>query len=139
MADRRSAATKSPGQRPSTPETTKQKAAAAVATQQANKGLSQKQLAQKYGGKYQEGNKIIQVGAPVPGRALSIELSERLSFSDKVASVTQQQAIISERRKEQSKQIQTEEQRKIIQTAKEGGLKTKVFKTPTEEIKGRNL
>src|SRR3990172_1710959 len=103
MADRRSAATKSAGQAPSTTQTSKAKAAAAVATQQANKGLSQKQLAEKYGGKYQEGDKIIQVGAPVPGRALSIELSERLSFSDKVASVTQQQAVISERPTEEIK------------------------------------
>src|SRR3989304_4255706 len=138
MADRRSQATKDAGQAPSTTQTSKAKAAAAVATQQANKGLSQKDLAQKYGGKYQEGDKIIQVGSPVPGRALSIELSERLSFSDKVASVTQQQAVISERREQQSQQVRTEEQ-KIIQTAKEGGLTTRVFKTPTKEAKGKHL
>jgi len=137
MADRRSAATKSAGQAPSTTQTSKAKAAAAVATQQANKGLSQKQLAEKYGGKYQEGDKIVQVGSPVPGRALSIELSERLSFSDKVASVTQQQAVISERREERSKQIQTEEQRII--KSKEEGLTTRVFKTPTKEAEGKKL
>src|SRR3990167_4199075 len=64
MADRRSAATKSAGQAPSTTQTSKEKAAAAVATQQANKGLSQKDLALKYGGRYSEGGSVYQVGAP---------------------------------------------------------------------------
>lgn len=64
MADRRSSATKSAGQAPSTTQTSKQKAADAVATQQANKGLSQKQLALKYGGRYSEGGTVYQVGAP---------------------------------------------------------------------------
>src|SRR3990167_1519226 len=64
MADRRSQATKSAGQAPSTTQTSKEKAAAAVATQQANKGLSQKDLALKYGGRYSEGGSVYQVGAP---------------------------------------------------------------------------
>ena len=64
MADRRSQATKDAGQAPSTTQTSKEKAAAAVATQQANKGLSQKDLALKYGGRYAEGGSVYQVGAP---------------------------------------------------------------------------
>src|SRR3990172_8579489 len=73
MADRRSAATKAQASvpsggisanTPSTTQTSKETAAAAVATQQANKGLSQKDLALKYGGRYSEGGSVYQVGAP---------------------------------------------------------------------------
>ena len=64
MADRRSQATKDAGTPPSTTQTSKEKADAAVATQQANKGLSQKDLAIKYGGRYSEGGSVYQVGAP---------------------------------------------------------------------------
>lgn len=81
MVDRRTEITKSAGTTPSTTQTTSQKAAAAKATQEANKGLSQKDLALKYGGRYSESGSTFQVGAPT-GKAYSITLPETLKFNE---------------------------------------------------------
>ena len=59
-----------------------------MSQQQADKGLSQKDLALKYGGRYSEGGSVYTVGAPgeqpKQSTAYSITIGETLQLSDEV-------------------------------------------------------
>lgn len=108
-----------------------------AATRAANVAAAnqQKTTALAKGGRYQEGNTIVTVGAPQqqPGRNLSVQLNERLGFSDTTQIRKETLSNVIKRNVGEHNQQITQEERIQRETQTKG--------VPTEAIKkeGRNL